>query len=124
MPQIDPDKLTPQQRAICIDCGTEPPFSSPLLREKRPGVYRCVCCGAPLFDASAKFDSGTGWPSFFQPVSGDALTEHFDDSHGLRRTEVRCARCGAHLGHVFPDGPPPTGLRYCINGTALHFMPA
>ncbi len=123
MPQIDPDKLTPEQRAICIDCGTEPPFSSPLLREKRAGIYHCVACGAPLFASTAKFESGTGWPSFFQPVSEEAISTHLDLSHGMRRIEVRCARCGSHLGHVFDDGPLPTGLRYCINGTALRFAP-
>jgi len=123
MPQIDPDKLTPHQRAICIEGGTEPPFSSPLVHEKRNGTYHCVACNTPLFSSTAKFDSGSGWPSFFQPLSDQVLSEQLDLSHGMRRVEVRCAACGSHLGHVFTDGPPPTGLRYCINGTALVFMP-
>lgn len=88
---------------------------------KAPGTFRCVCCDAPLFDAGAKFDSGTGWPSFFAPIDETAVEEHDDRSWFMRRTEVRCARCDAHLGHVFPDGPEPTGLRYCMNGVALRF---
>ncbi|SIN68842.1 peptide-methionine (R)-S-oxide reductase [Sulfurivirga caldicuralii] len=113
--------LTPEQHYICIECGTEPPFSSPLLQEKRPGTYQCVCCGAPLFASADKFDSGSGWPSFTAPIHPDAVRALEDRSHGMIRTEVRCAQCDAHLGHVFPDGPPPTALRYCINGTALQF---
>ncbi|WP_051928992.1 peptide-methionine (R)-S-oxide reductase MsrB [Thermopetrobacter sp. TC1] len=116
-------KLTPEQYRITQQCGTEPPFSHPLYTEKRPGTYHCVVCEAPLFTSDAKFESGTGWPSFFAPISADALKEREDLSHGMRRIEVRCARCDAHLGHVFPDGPPPTGLRFCINGTALLFRP-
>jgi peptide-methionine (R)-S-oxide reductase len=101
--------------------GTERACTSPLLLVKESGVFHCVCCDAPLFDTRAKFESGTGWPSFFSPVTPDTLEVHEDLSHGMRRTEVNCARCDAHLGHVFPDGPPPTGLRYCMNGLSLRF---
>ena len=101
--------------------GTERAFSHPYNSEKRDGVYRCVCCGADLFAGEDKFDSGTGWPSYTKPAHGGCVSEHEDRSLFTRRTEVRCARCEAHLGHVFPDGPDPTGLRYCINGVALDF---
>ena len=116
-------RLTPEQYRVTQLCGTEAPFSHPYNGEKRAGTYACVCCGAPLFSSSAKFDSGSGWPSFFRPVSDDAIREMEDTSHGMRRIETRCAACGAHLGHVFPDGPAPTGLRFCINGAALAFTP-
>lgn len=116
-------KLTPEQYQIARGHGTEPAFTGPWLNNKEAGVYMCVCCGAPLFDASTKFESGTGWPSFFAPVSSQAVSKTEDRSFLMRRTEVRCAKCDAHLGHVFPDGPKPTGLRFCMNGTALGFEP-
>ena len=116
-------QLTPEQYYVAREHGTERPWSSPLNNEKRDGMFRCACCGEPLFGADSKFDSGTGWPSFFQPVSKVAVAEHDDSSFFMRRTEVRCASCDAHLGHVFPDGPKPTGLRYCMNGVAMTFEP-
>ncbi|BCD67184.1 peptide-methionine (R)-S-oxide reductase [Nitratiruptor sp. YY09-18] len=106
-----------------FDHGTEPPFTSPLYTEKRNGIYQCKCCNTPLFSSEAKFDSGTGWPSFYAPIAEDVIEEEIDTSHGMVRTEVHCAKCRGHLGHVFPDGPPPTGLRYCINGVCLKFVP-
>jgi peptide-methionine (R)-S-oxide reductase len=115
--------LTPEQFHVARQHGTERPFSSPLNREKRTGLFKCVCCGAPLFSSSTKFDSGTGWPSFWAPVDKTAVSENEDSSWLMRRTEVRCASCDAHLGHVFPDGPKPTGARYCMNGVALSFAP-
>ncbi len=116
-------ELTAEQYHVTREAGTERPFSHPLNNEKRAGTYKCICCGQPLFSSQAKFDSGTGWPSFFQPIAEDAVTEKVDRSLFMRRTEVLCSQCEAHLGHVFPDGPEPTGLRYCMNGTALDFQP-
>ncbi|GAN81182.1 peptide-methionine (R)-S-oxide reductase MsrB [Acidocella aminolytica] len=115
--------LTPAQYNILRQAGTEPPFSSPLLNEHRKGIFHCAGCNLKLFSSAAKFDSGTGWPSFYAPLP-HAIDEQEDDSFGMKRTEVHCSQCGGHLGHVFPDGPPPTGLRYCINGLAMTFMPA
>lgn len=116
-------ELSPEQYHVTREHGTERAFTHPLNVEKRNGVYHCVACGQPLFDASTKYDSGSGWPSFFAPISADAVGETVDSTHGMVRTEIHCANCGAHLGHVFTDGPRPTGLRYCMNGTALDFEP-
>lgn len=112
-------QLTPEQYRVTRQHGTERAFTGPHWDDKSPGLYRCVCCGAPLFDAATQFESGTGWPSFFAPIASEAVSEHSDRSFFMRRTEIRCATCDAHLGHVFPDGPRPTGLRYCMNGHAL-----
>ncbi len=116
-------QLTPEQYQVLREHGTERPGSCALLHEKRAGTFKCVGCGQPLFVATRKFESGTGWPSFFSPLEGSIVTTE-DRSHFMTRTEVQCSRCGGHLGHVFPDGPPPTGLRYCINGVVLDFEPA
>lgn len=114
-------RLTPEQYRVTRQHGTEQPFTGPFLNNKEPGTYRCVSCGRPLFRSETKYDSGSGWPSFFAPIDPGAVSEHVDTSLHMTRTEVRCADCDAHLGHVFPDGPRPTGLRYCMNGTALDF---
>jgi len=115
-------ELTPEQYRITREKGTEPPFSGEYIDLKDDGVYHCVCCGAPLFRSSEKYDSSSGWPSFWEPVSDDAIATALDRSLGLTRTEIMCARCGAHLGHVFEDGPRPTGLRYCTNSGSLDFV--
>lgn len=112
-------ELSPEAYRVTREGGTERAFTHPYASEKSDGLYTCVCCGEPLFSSETKYDSGSGWPSFYQPTDGASVSEHVDESHGMVRTEVRCARCEAHLGHVFPDGPNPTGLRYCINGAAL-----
>ena len=116
-------RLTPEQYQVLRQHGTERPGSGCFLGTKEPGTYVCAGCDNPLFRSGVKFESGTGWPSFTQPISADAVIEHEDRSHGMRRVEVRCARCDGHLGHVFPDGPPPTGMRYCMNSVALKHLP-
>jgi len=113
------DQLTPEQYEICWCKGTEPPFTGEYTDCERDGLYTCVCCGQVLFDSVHKYHSGCGWPSFWQAYSEDSLTQQIDYSHGMVRVEVLCKQCGAHLGHVFEDGPPPTGLRFCINSVAL-----
>lgn len=116
------ERLTPQQYAVLRQQGTERPGSSPLEREHRAGTFACAGCGLPLFSSTTKFESGTGWPSFWKPLAG-AVATHQDRAWGMVRTEVHCRRCGGHLGHVFDDGPKPTGLRYCMNGVSLTFTP-
>ena len=112
-------QLTPEEFQICRLKGTEGPFTGKYNSEKSAGVYRCICCGHPLFDSGTKYESGSGWPSFFAAISEDAVATEEDFSHGMRRVEVMCARCDSHLGHVFEDGPKPTGLRYCMNSVSL-----
>ena len=117
------ERLTPEQYRIARGKGTESAFCGGLLNNKGLGIYACTCCNLPLFEASAKFESGSGWPSFFEPLGPTNIREHADRSHGMVRTEILCPRCDAHLGHVFDDGPPPTGRRYCLNSEVLRFIP-
>ena len=119
--QLEAD-LGPEERRVLLAHGTEAPFCGVFLDNKKDGLYTCRCCGLPLFRSDAKFDSGTGWPSFFQPLDETHIARIHDDSHGMIRTEIVCARCGGHLGHVFPDGPPPTGERHCLNSVSLAFV--
>ncbi len=113
--------LTDEERRILLNQGTEPPFCGGLLDNKEDGVYHCKLCDLPLFSSSSKFESGTGWPSFYEPFDNEHIRELRDTSHGMVRVEIRCARCDGHLGHVFPDGPAPTGLRYCLNSASMNF---
>jgi peptide-methionine (R)-S-oxide reductase len=116
-------QLSPEQFQVARKAGTEPAFTGKYWDAKEKGTYNCVCCGTPLFESDTKFNSGTGWPSFYKPVDATAVAEHTDVSYGMKRTEARCAKCDAHLGHVFPDGPKPTGLRYCMNSASLDLKP-
>lgn len=116
-------KLDPTQFRVLRQGATEPPFSGKYVDEKRPGVYACAGCGTELFESETKYESGSGWPSFYEPIGEDRIVEKQDTSHGMVRTEIVCANCGGHLGHVFPDGPRPTGLRYCVNSASLELNP-
>jgi peptide-methionine (R)-S-oxide reductase len=115
--------LSAEERRVLLNQGTEPPFCGTLLNNKASGIYACRLCGLPLFKADAKFESGTGWPSFYKPIDPDHIRELVDESHGMIRVEIRCQRCDGHLGHVFPDGPPPTRQRYCLNSVSMAFVP-